>query len=147
MLVLTLIWGLIGLVVSCWWLVVKLEKSNFEKLEVYQLAEKLADEIWNIVSVWQYFEKDTVGKQIVRSADSIGANIAEGNGRYSYKDNQRFIRIARGSLNETRHWLRRAYTRNLLTQEQVRNLKPTIEELTLKLNGYLKYLKNASTNN
>ncbi|MEM6613576.1 MAG: four helix bundle protein [Cyanobacteria bacterium P01_C01_bin.72] len=124
-----------------------MERSNFEKLEVYQLAEKLADEIWNIVDKWQYFEKDTVGKQIVRSADSIGANIAEGNGRYSYKDNQRFVRIARGSLNETRHWLRRAYTRNLLTEEQIKNLKSTIEELTFKLNGYLRYLKNVSTNN
>ena len=110
------------------------------------MAEKLADEIWLIVEKWQYFAKDTVGKQIVRSADSVGANIAEGNGRYSYKDNQRFIRIARGSLNETRHWLRRAYTRNLLTKEQIAKLKPIIEKLTLKLNGYLRYLKNAPTN-
>ena len=124
-----------------------MDKSNFEKLEIYQLAEKLADEIWFIAEKWQYFEKDTVGKQIVRAADSIGANIAEGNGRYSYKDNQRFIRIARGSLNETRHWLRRAYTRNLLTTGEIERLKPTIEDLTLKLNGYLRYLKNTSTNN
>ena len=124
-----------------------MDRSNFEKLEIYQLAEKLADEIWFIVEKWQYFEKDTVGKQIVRSADSIGANIAEGNGRFNYKDNQRFIRIARGSLNETRHWLRRAYTRNLLAKEQIEKLKPIIEKLTLKLNGYLRYLKNTSTNN
>ena len=123
-----------------------MDRSNFEKLEIYQLAEKLADEIWFIVEKWRYFEKDTVGKQIVRSADSIGANIAEGNGRYSYKDNQRFIKIARGSLNETRHWLRRAYIRNLLTKEQIEKLKPIIEKLTLKLNGYLRYLKNTSTN-
>jgi four helix bundle protein len=124
-----------------------LDKSNFEKLEIYQLAEKLADEIWFIVEKWQYFEKDTVGKQIVRAADSIGANIAEGNGRFSYKDNRRFIRVARGSLNETRHWLRRAYTRNLLTTREIERLKPIIEDLTLKLNGYLRYLKNTSTNN
>ncbi len=123
-----------------------MNRSNFEKLEIYQLAEKLADEIWFIVEKWQYFEKDTVGKQMVRSADSVGANIAEGNGRFNYKDNQRFIRIARGSLNETRHWLRRAYTRNLLTKEQIEKLKPIIEKLTLKLNGYLRYLKNTSTN-
>jgi four helix bundle protein len=115
-------------------------------LEIYQLAEKLADKIWVIVDKWQYFAKDTVGKQIVRSADSIGANIAEGNGRYSYKDNQRFIRIARGSLNETRHWLRRAYNRNLLTKIEIEELKLMIEDLTLKLNGYLRYLKNTSTN-
>lgn len=124
-----------------------MDKSNFEKLEIYQLAEKLADEIWFIVEKWQYFEKDTVGKQMVRAVDSVGANIAEGNGRYSYKDNQRFIRIARGSLNETRHWLRRAYTRNLLTNREIEQLKPIIKDLTLKLNGYLRYLKNTSTNN
>ena len=123
-----------------------MDKSNFEKLEIYQLAEKLADKIWFIVGKWHYFEKDTVGKQIVRAADSIGANIAEGSGRYSYKDNQRFVRIARGSLNETRHWLRRAYSRNLLANKEIEELKPIIEDLTLKLNGYLRYLKNVSTN-
>jgi four helix bundle protein len=56
--------------------------------------------------------------QIVRSADSVGANIAEGSGRYSYQDNQCFVKIARGSLNETIHWLRLDGARNLLTQEQ-----------------------------
>ena len=66
------------------------------------------DEIWEIVKNWEYFAKDTLGKQIVRSADSIGANIAEGNGRYNSKDNQRFVKIARGSLYETIHWLRLA---------------------------------------
>ena len=137
-----------------------MDKSNFEKLEIYKLAEKLADKIWFIVEKWQYFEKDTVGKQMVRAADSVGANrratlrmfhplrnarVAEGNGRYSYKENQHFIRIARGSLNETRHWLRRAYTRNLLATKEIEELKPIIEDLTLKLNGYLRYLKNSST--
>ena len=53
------------------------EKSNFEKLEVDRLAEKSADEIWNIVDKQQYFEKDTVGKQIVRSADSIDERPTE----------------------------------------------------------------------
>ncbi|RCJ30911.1 hypothetical protein A6770_20525 [Nostoc minutum NIES-26] len=113
-------------------------KSDFENLRVYQLAESLADEIWNIVGRWEQFAKDTVGKQIVRSVDSIGANIAEGSGRYNYQDNRRFVRIARGSLNETRHWLRRAYTRNLLTKEQVGKLKPIVDELSPKLNAYLK---------
>ncbi|MGD1942194.1 MAG: four helix bundle protein [Leptolyngbyaceae cyanobacterium] len=80
--------------------------------------------------------KDTVGKQLVRSIDSIGANIAEGAGRGSYRDNGRFITIARGSLTETQHWLRRAQVRNLLTSEHIQNLKPLIDKLAPKLNAY-----------
>ena len=55
---------------------------NLEDLEVYQLAEKFSDDVWAIVIKWDYFAKDTVGKQMVRSADSNTANIAEGYGRY-----------------------------------------------------------------
>ena len=58
----------------------KLAKPDFEDLEVYKLAEKLANEVWSVVKSWNSFEKDTVGKQIVRSADSVCANIAEGRG-------------------------------------------------------------------
>jgi four helix bundle protein len=89
-------------------------RTNFENLGVYQLSENLADKIWDIVLSWDNFAKDTVGKQMVRSTDSIGANIAEGEGRGSFQDNRRFIRIARGSLQETQHWLRRAFKRNFV---------------------------------
>jgi four helix bundle protein len=112
--------------------------TNFEKLQVYCLAEKLADEIWKIVRNWDGFARDTVGKQVVRSADSIGANIAEGVGRGSFQDNRRFVRTARGSLNETQHWLRRAYRRDLLTPVQVETIKPLVDELAPRLNAYLK---------
>jgi len=69
-------------------------RTNFENLEVYKLAERLADEIWSVVLRWDYFARDTVGKQLVRAADSIGANIAEGTGRRSFQDNRRFVRTA-----------------------------------------------------
>jgi four helix bundle protein len=119
-------------------------KSNFENLQVYQLAKKLADDIWNIVLHWEEFPKATIGKQIVRSVDSIGANIVEGCGRYNFQDNRRFVRIARGSLNETRHWLRRAYKGNILPNEELNRLKPIIEELSPKLNAYLNSIGNLS---
>ncbi len=124
-----------------------MSQTNFQKLDVYKLAEKLADEIWNIVIKWDALAKDTVGKQIIRSADSIGANIAEGDGRGSYQDHRRFIKIARGSLYETKHWLRRAYTRQLLTTTQVETLKPIIDELSPRLNAYLKSIGNTSEKN
>lgn len=126
-----------------------MEKTNFENLRVYQLSEELADAIWEIATNWNGFARNTIGEQIVRSADSIGANIAEGTGRGSYQDNRRFILIGRGSLNETKHWLRRAFKRNLLTEDQIGKLKPIIDELSPKLNAYLNSIpkSNKTTNN
>ncbi len=119
-------------------------RTNFENLRVYQLSENLADEVWETVFKWNNFARDTVGKQLVRSADSVGANIAEGEGRGSFQDNRRFVKIARGSLQETQHWLRRAFKRKLLTETQIEKLKPLISELAPTLNAYLRSIgKNA----
>jgi len=111
---------------------------GFEHLRVYQLSEQLADAIWELVIPWNDFARNTIGRQIVRCADSIGANIAEGSGRGTFKDNKHFARIGRGSLNETRHFLRRAFRRKLLTEKQVAQLKPMLDELGPRLNSYIK---------
>jgi four helix bundle protein len=118
----------------------QVERTNFENLRVYQLAECLADAIWDAVAKWSVFARETVGKQLVRAADSVGANVAEGTGRSSRPDNRRLVRIARGSLYETRHWLRRAFRRKLLDAKQVGSLAQTVDELTRTLNGYLRSL-------
>src|SRR5262245_10408830 len=115
-------------------------RTHFETLRVYQLSEALADEIWRIVEKWRPFARDTVGKQIVRAADSIGANIAEGTGKGMLLDQRKFVRIARGSLYEAKHWLRRAYTRKLLSAVQINSLKVILDELTRTLNGYVRSL-------
>jgi len=115
----------------------EIEKTNFENLHIYRLSERLAEQIWRIVLGWEYFAKNTVGIQIVKAADSVGANIAEGSGRGTEAELRRFLRVARGSLYETQHWLRRAYKRNLLTQKQVDELVPILRELTPKLNASL----------
>jgi len=112
-------------------------RANFENLRIYELSEKLADQIWGLVVHWESFAKDTVGKQLVRAADAIGANIAEGSGRGSSQDYRRFLRISRGSLYETLHWLRRAYLRKLLSAKQSSELRAIISELSPTLNAYL----------
>ena len=94
-----------------------MEKTNFEKLQVYQLAEKLADEIWSVVRGWDYFAKDTVGRQIVKAADAIGANLAEGSGRGSVLDNRRFVKIARVSLYETKQLVASGLQTNAINKE------------------------------
>jgi len=114
-----------------------MNKTGFEDLRVYNLAEELEDIIWEIVGKWDYFAKDTIGKQLVNSADSVGANIAEGYGRGSHADNRRFAKISRGSLFEVKHWLRRAYKRKLLSEQEISTLQEIIKELTPKLSAYI----------
>ena len=80
-----------------------MERTGFENLQVYRLSEDLADLIWEVVLRWDPLAQDTVGKQLIKAADSIGANIAEGTGRGSFADNKRFAGIARGSLANGSH--------------------------------------------
>lgn len=112
-------------------------QAGFEKLRVYQLAEEMADLVWEVVIRWDRFARETVGKQFIKAADSIGANIAEGTGRGSFADNRRFARIARGSLFEVKHWLRRAYRRKLLGESEVAAFRELLEELAPKLSAYI----------
>jgi len=112
-------------------------RTGFENLRVYKLAENIADLAWEVVNNWDYFAKSTVGRQFVNSADSVGANIAEGTGRGSFADNRRFAKIARGSLFEVKHWLRRSYKRDLLKETDVKNFQNIIAELTPKLSAYI----------
>ncbi len=109
-------------------------------LRVYALAEEAADLVWSVVSEWDRFARDTIGSQLVRAIDSVGANIAEGYGRASPVDNRRFVRIARGSLYEARHFLRRADKRRLISGAQKGKLSLVLAELLPALNAYLRSL-------
>ncbi|GAB5520854.1 MAG: hypothetical protein RhofKO_31050 [Rhodothermales bacterium] len=121
-------------------------KTHFEKLEVYQKAETLSNIVWDIVLYWDGFAKHALGKQLVRSTDSIVANIAESIGREPTTDRCHFIHMVRGSLYETQNWLRRAYSRDLLTDEQTDTIKPLLNALAPMLNAYLRALRSRSKN-
>ena len=122
-------------------------RTQFENLRVYLLAEEIADLSWKVVIKWGQLAQNTVGRQLINSADSIGANIAEGSGRGSFADNRRFVKIARGSLFEVKHWLRRAYKRKLLDKTEVIKFQKLIEELTPKLSAYLNSIGRKATSN
>jgi four helix bundle protein len=124
-----------------------MSSCGFERLAVYQLSEQLADDVWKLVLAWPRLAQDTIGKQLIRACDSIGANIAEGSGKGTYADNRRYVRVARGSLYESRHWLRRAFRRQLLSTEEVDRLRPLIDELGPRLNAYLRSIGNTSSSN
>ena len=122
-------------------------RTRFENLRVYLLAEEIADLSWEVVVKWSQLAQNTVGRQLINSADSIGANIAEGSGRGSFADNRRFVKIARGSLFEVKHWLRRAYKRKLLDKTEVIKFQELIEELTPKLSAYINSIGRKATTN
>lgn len=93
--------------------------ATFENLRVLQSAEEIADSIWKKVVEWDDFAKDVVGKQIARSADSIGANISESFGRFHFGEKLQFLYYARGSIFETKYWLNRVKARSLMAVTEV----------------------------
>jgi four helix bundle protein len=122
-----------------------MNRTSFEKLRVYELAEEIADLAWHVVSGWTNLARDTLGKQWIRSADSIGANLAEGLGRGSPAENRRYAKIARGSLFEVKHWLRRASKRELLSAAQAKAFQGLVDEITPKLSAYINSIGTRST--
>ena len=123
----------------------KKKVESFEDLNVYRLAEVPGDRIWESVISWPDFPKNTLGYQLVKSADSVGANIAEGFGRFHFAENRQFCRISRGSLFETRHWLSGAYKRNLLKEAEIKELKELVDELAPRLNAYIRSIGKGET--
>ena len=110
-----------------------------EDTEVFRLAERVCDRFYALVQDWNSFDKQTMGNQLVRAADSIGANIAESYGRYGYGEQLQFLYYARGSLYETKYWVRRAQSRGLFSEETCVNAINTLERLVIKLNAYIRY--------
>ena len=111
---------------------------KLEELQVYSLSMEMAERIWNIVIEWDYFTRDTIGKQLVRVADSIAANLSEGFGRYHYKENANFSYYSRGSLYETKTWLIKAHNRDLVSDEIFEVFIDQIDNIGIKLNNYIK---------
>src|SRR5207248_7356528 len=93
---------------------------GFRDLAVYRKAAAFAAEIHESVSHWDSFDRWTVGIQLVRSVDSIGANIAEALGRRGNADQRRLLFIARGSAFETEHWIDVATDRGLRCPDAAR---------------------------
>jgi len=108
------------------------------KLEIYKLALKLSDNVWQIYTNWTNDLKYNIGNQVIRSIDSIGANIAEGYGRFHYKDSIKFYYNARGSLWESKHWIYLLYKRNLVDKKEYEEIIKDLEVLGKKLNRFIK---------
>jgi four helix bundle protein len=110
---------------------------SLEDFKVYNLAMGLGEEVWACVDQWTYFQKDTVGKQLVRACDSIAANLSEGLGRYHFKEIKNFSYYSRGSLFETKTWLAKANSRKLVSEAQFSKMITEIEIIGKMINSYI----------
>jgi four helix bundle protein len=118
--------------------------ASFEDLDAYKLAVALADDLRGIVRAWGSLDQWTLGVQLVRSADSVGANLAEAYGRATPADQERFLVFARGSVYETQHWIERALTRSLLADEAFRTRAARVGKL---VNGLHRAHRRRATSN
>jgi len=119
---------------------------TLEDLRIYQTAEELCDAVWDHVIRWDRFAKETVGRQLVHSPESIGSNIAEGYGRYHFREDITFLYYARGSAKETGFWLRRAERRRLMPPETRRVFLEQLSGFEPQLNAYINSVRRKAMN-
>jgi len=106
-------------------------------IEAYKIAFKLSNTVWDIVLRWDYFAKDTVGKQFIKAVDSISANLAEGFGRYGKKDKIKFYRYSFGSLYESLDWNEKSHTRKLLNEDEYSLIFTDLIKLPKSINSLI----------
>src|SRR5512145_1039045 len=119
-------------------------------LDVWQMAQEVAA---RIIVIMRRLPRDPesieIRRQIVRSAGSIGANIAEGHGRYSMAAYRNHLSIARGSATETDSWLdllrRLEYISEPQEQQLARELGSVIAIITTKMRGLSSQIEQRQT--
>mgnify|MGYP001600584793 FL=1 len=118
------------------------EFLQLNDVQPYKTALKLSNYVWEIVIRWDYFAKDTVGKQFVKAVDSISANIAEGFGRYFKKDKINFYRYSNGSVKESFDWNEKAKVRNLINKDEYQHIFGELQKLPKEINQLIKITNN-----
>ncbi len=115
--------------------------KSFTDLEVWQVAREFKNEVKELVSTFPSDEKYRLTDQLTRATRSIGANISEGYGRYTYKDQLHFCVQARGSLFEAVNHLIDALDCKYISEEIFSNYKNRADRVEKLLNGYISWLK------
>lgn len=119
---------------------------ELQNLEIYKLARDISEKSWLIYKDLSFEDKNIFGKQFIRAVDSVGANIAEGFGRYHYLDKNKFNYNARGSLLESGHWLEIMRERATIKDVDFDILISLMEKLGKMLNSYIRATKDQNSN-
>ena len=112
---------------------------KISQIEAYNISKDLSNFTWDIVIKWDFFARDTVGKQFVRAIDSISANIAEGFGRFHKKDKIKFFQYSKVSVLESYDWTEKSKHRNVISESEYNELLQTLQKLPKSINSLIKY--------
>lgn len=118
-----------------------MDKSYIElkDLEVYRLSRELSKMSWEIFKKLDFSLKRIIGEQFIRSADSVGANIAEGYRRFHYLDRVKFFYTSRASLSEScGHWLELLHDRGMVDDVMFSQCKALQKDLDVKLSNFIR---------
>ena len=116
--------------------------KSFEDLDIWLLARKLCDEIYQI-SISTPLHKDyKLNNQIKGSSGSVMDNIAEGFERDGNREFIQFLSISKGSCGETRSQLYRVFDRNYIDQKKFDDLLEQTLTLSKKISSFMSYLNN-----
>lgn len=121
--------------------------TALEDLRILQDIEEVADSVWHVVATWDNFARETIGKQLVRSVNSIGANVAESYGRFHFGEKLQFLYYGQGRLFESKYWLNRNYARHLINEDQIKPYAHNLNTIGRQLNNFAKSLKKQRTTN
>ena len=115
--------------------------ESFRDLIVWQKAMELAATVYRLAKLMPRAEEYRLTSQLLRSAASVPANIAEGHSRGTRKDYANFISIARGSLAETETFLLLAVDVDLLPVDKVQPAIEKCHEVSRMLTALLRRLR------
>lgn len=112
---------------------------SLNDINCYKQALSLSNYVWNLIILWKWFPKQTVGNQFIRAIDSISANIAEGFGRYGKKDKIKFYHYSFGSVKESCDWNEKSKIRKLLTMGQYNHILNELQTLPKEINQLIQF--------
>ncbi len=116
--------------------------SNFEELKCWQACYNLKIYLKeNVLVKLPKHEKFELYSQILRAARSSTANIAEGWGRYHYKENINFLRFSRGSISEILDHSIEAKDCDYIDLETLTEIREQTERCIQLINGFIRYLQ------
>ena len=119
--------------------------KSFEDLEVWLFCRELRKELSRLARRLPRDERFRLTDQIIRASRSVTNNIAEGYGRFTFKDNIHFCRQARGSLYELIDHLLICLDEQYISQEAFEDHKKQCQSAIRLLNGYIRFLSTQAT--